>query len=212
MKKKIIASLFAMFIGGIAVFAQDPMVDKKNTDSKPPYIYPEESIVRENIEKWQDMKFGMFIHWGTYSQWGIVESWSICPEAYKFCMVRPEGMNYFDYVRKYEDLKKTFNPVKKKKKKWAGAAEYAGMKYVVFTTKHHDGFNMYDTQYSDYKITDVECPFHTDANADIAKRIFDAFRGKGMMAGAYYSIADWNNNDYWWDYFPPKDRNINYPP
>lgn len=111
MKKKIIASLFAMFIGGIAVFAQDPMVDKKNTDSKPPYIYPEESIVRENIEKWQDMKFGMFIHWGTYSQWGIVESWSICPEAYKFCMVRPEGMNYFDYVRKYEDLKKTFNPV-----------------------------------------------------------------------------------------------------
>lgn len=49
---------------------------------------------------------------GTYSQWGIVESWSICPEAYKFCMVRPEGMNYFDYVRKYEDLKKTFNPVK----------------------------------------------------------------------------------------------------
>ena len=47
MKKKIIASLFAMFIGGIAVFAQDPMVDKKNTDSKPPYIYPEESIVRE---------------------------------------------------------------------------------------------------------------------------------------------------------------------
>ena len=104
MKKKVIASLFTMFIGGIAVFAQDPMVDKKNTDSKPPYIYPEESIVRENIEKWQDMKFGMFIHWGTYSQWGIVESWSICPEAYKFCMVWPEGMNYFDYVRKYEVL------------------------------------------------------------------------------------------------------------
>ena len=50
MKKKVIASLFTMFIGGIAVFAQDPMVDKKNTDSKPPYIYPEESIVRENIE------------------------------------------------------------------------------------------------------------------------------------------------------------------
>ena len=46
----------------------------------------------------------------------------------------------------------------------------------------------------------------------LTKRIFDAFRGKGMMAGAYYSIADWNNNDYWWDYFPPKDRNINYPP
>ena len=53
MKKKVIASLLAMFIGGIAVFAQDPMVDKKNTDSKPPYIYPEESIVRENIEKWR---------------------------------------------------------------------------------------------------------------------------------------------------------------
>lgn len=70
MKKKIIASLFAMFIGGIAVFAQDPMVDKKNTDSKPPYIYPEESIVRENIEKWQDMKFGMFYPLGNIQPMG----------------------------------------------------------------------------------------------------------------------------------------------
>lgn len=212
MNNKLIYCLLAFVVGSISLSAQDPLVEKKNNEHKPEYIYPEEAEVRENISNWQNLKFGMFIHWGTYSQWGIVESWSICPEAYKFCMVRPDGMSYDEYVKKYEALKNTFNPVKFDPEKWASAAQYAGMKYVVFTTKHHDGFNMYNTAYSNYKVTDKDCPFHTNANADIAARIFDAFRDKGMMAGAYYSIADWNNNDYWWDYFPPKDRNLNYPP
>jgi alpha-L-fucosidase len=94
--------------------------------------------------------------------------------------------------------------------KWAKAAKYAGMKYVVFTTKHHDGFNMFDTKQTDYKITSPNCPFSSNPKANIAKEIFNAFRNENMMAGAYYSIADWNCKDYWWDYFPPVDRNINY--
>lgn len=201
------ALILAFSVSG---FAQDPKAETQKDNEKPAYIMPEEPEVREHIKEWQDLKFGMFIHWGAYSQWGIVESWSISPEEYKFCMVRPEGMNYFEYLEKYEALKTTFNPVKFDPDKWADAAKYAGMKYVVFTTKHHDGFNMFDTKYSDYKITDEDCPFHTSPKSNIAKEVFDSFRNKGIKAGAYFSIADWNNNDYWWDYLPPKDRQINY--
>ena len=183
-----------------------------NDKDDPPYIPAAEPEVRAAIAAWQDLKFGMFIHWGPYSQWGVVESWSICPEEYDFCMVRPEGMNYFDYVKRYEALKTTFNPQQFDPDKWAAAAQYAGMKYVVFTAKHHDGFNMFDTKYSDYKVTDTYCPFSTHPRANIAREIFDAFRARGMMAGAYYSIADWHHDDYWWRYLPPKDRNINYSP
>lgn len=211
MNKLIVVSL-SLLSFGCALFAQDPPLEKQKDREKPPYIWPVEEEVRQSIMDWQDLKFGMFIHWGAYSQWGVVESWSISPEDYKFCTVRPENMSYFEYLQKYEDLQKTFNPINFNPDKWAEAAEYAGMKYVVFTTKHHDGFNMFDTKYSDYKITSENCPFHTNEKANIAKEVFDSFRSKGLKAGAYFSIADWNNNDYWWDYFPPKDRNINYSP
>ncbi len=79
------------------------------------------------------------MHWGPYSQWGIVESWSICPEDEGWCV--PDTVkDYFAYKKQYENLGKTFNPVKFDPEKWAKAAKDAGMKYVVFTTKHHDGF------------------------------------------------------------------------
>jgi len=150
------------------------------------------------------------MHWGTYSQKGIVESWSICPEDWPFTSVRPRDKSYFEYVKEYENLITTFNPVKFDPDKWAKAAKYAGMKYVVFTTKHHDGFNMFDTKQSDYKITAKSCPFNSNPRANISKEIFNAFRSENFMAGAYYSITDWHNDDFWWDYFPPHDRRINY--
>ncbi|MBD0777793.1 alpha-L-fucosidase [Maribacter sp. ANRC-HE7] len=181
-------------------------------DKHPPYQYPKEQKKMETLEEWQDLKFGLFLHWGTYSQWGIVESWSLCPEDRSFTSVRPEGQNYYDYVKEYEKLQTTFNPVNFSPEKWAEAAKYAGMKYMVFTTKHHDGFNMYDTQESDYKITSPKTPFSSHPRADVTKEIFDAFRSKDFMAGAYYSISDWHHNDFWWDYFPPFDRHINYSP
>jgi alpha-L-fucosidase len=181
-------------------------------DKHPPYKYPSDPKVLETLKEWQDMKFGLFMHWGTYSQWGIVESWSLCPEDETFTSVRPHDKSYFEYVQAYENLITTFNPVKFNPEKWAKAAKDAGMKYMVFTTKHHDGFNMFDTHQSDYKITSTNCPFHTNARSNVAKEVFDAFRKQGFMAGAYYSITDWHNNDYWWDYFPPHGRNINYSP
>ena len=180
---------------------------------KRPYVAPAEEDVRANIAQWQDLKFGMFMHWGTYSQLGVIESWTICPELTEWeYKGRPEGMTYMEYLRFYEHLKDTFNPIHFDPDKWAEAAEYAGMKYVVFTTKHHDGFNMFDTNLTDYKVTDEGCPFHSNPRSNIAKEVFNSFRAKGLKAGAYFSIADWHNNDYWWKFFSPKDRYINYDP
>ncbi len=178
------------------------------------YVPETDSLVLEKLEQWQDMKFGLLMHWGAYSQWGIVESWSICPEDYGWCE-RKRGKNpdnYFEYVKEYENLKTTFNPVDFNPEKWAKAAKNAGMKYVVFTTKHHDGFSMFDTKQTDYKVTDPGCAFHSNPKSNITKEIFDAFRAEGMWAGAYFSKPDWHNDDYWDPYFPPRDRNVNYDP
>lgn len=167
--------------------------------------------IRQRIEEWQDIKFGLLMHWGTYSQWGIVESWSICPEDEGWCI--PDTVkDYFAYKKQYENLAKTFNPTKFDPEKWAKAAKDAGMKYVVFTTKHHDGYCMFDSKYTDYKITGKETPFHTNPRADVTKEIFNAFRNEGLWVGAYFSKPDWHNTDYWWPQFPPLDRNVNYDP
>ncbi|WP_156306334.1 alpha-L-fucosidase [Sphingobacterium endophyticum] len=177
------------------------------------YQKPSDPDVLQNLEEWQDMKFGLFMHWGTYSQWGIVESWSICPEDEGWTQRKPEhGKSYYEYVRNYENLQKTFNPVDFNPQKWADAAKAAGMKYVVFTTKHHDGFAMFDTKESDYKITDKKTPFSTNPKANVTKEIFNSFRKDGFKIGAYFSKPDWHTEHYWWSYFPPKDRNVNYDP
>jgi len=177
------------------------------------YIAPTDTAVVNNLAKWQKMKFGLFMHWGTYSQWGIVESWSICPEDEGWTQRKgPYSKNYFEYVKAYENLQTTFNPVKFQPEKWVTAAKDAGMKYMIFTTKHHDGFSMFDTKETDYKITDAKTPFSRNPRSNVTKEIFNAFRKDGFAIGAYFSKPDWHSNDYWWRYFPPKDRNVNYEP
>ncbi|WP_431215541.1 alpha-L-fucosidase [Puia sp. P3] len=144
---------------------------------------------------------------------GVVESWSICPEDEGWTQRRgPYADSYNNYVQHYTDLQKTFNPVRFDPSKWAAAAKDAGMKYVVFTTKHHDGFCMFDTKQTDYKITSAACPFSSNPRSNVAKQVFDTFRQQGFMIGAYFSKPDWHSNDYWWSYFPPKDRNVDYDP
>ena len=166
------------------------------------YIPPVEEDVKARLAEWQDLKFGMFIHWGAYSQWGVVESWSLAPDdvSWQYRARSERNMDYFEYLNAYEHLKDTFNPVKFDPGKWADAAKYAGMKYVVFTTKHHDGFCMFDTHQTDYKVTDEGCAFHSDPRANI----------RGIKAGAYFSIPDWHSNDFWWRRFPPKSTRANY--
>jgi alpha-L-fucosidase len=178
------------------------------------YVPETDPLVLEKLDQWQGLKFGLLMHWGPYSQWGIVESWSICPEDYGWCE-RKKGEHsdsYFDYVKEYEGLKTSFNPTKFNPESWASAAKDAGMRYVVFTTKHHDGFCMFDSKYTDYKVTDEGCPFSANPKSNIAKEIFSAFRNEGLWTGAYFSKPDWHHENYWWPYFPPTDRNVNYAP
>lgn len=175
------------------------------------YVVPTDPKVKEKLSQWQNIKFGLLMHWGTYSQWGIVESWSLCPEDEGWCeRLGPYKDNWYEYKKAYERLQYTFNPTQFAPEKWATAAKNAGMKYVVFTTKHHDGFCMFDSKYTDYKIT--KSPFSSHPRSNVAKEVFTAFRNEGFMTGAYFSKPDWHTDDYWWSYFPPKDRNPSYHP
>lgn len=176
-----------------------------------PYVPDPNPAIQQRLEEWKDLKFGLLMHWGAYSQWGVVESWSICPEDVGWAVGgQKPGVadSYIEYLRKYEELPKTFNPVKFNPERWAAAAKEAGMKYMVFTTKHHDGFAMFDTKYSDYKITNT--PFASNPRSNITKEVFDAFRKQNFWIGAYFSKPDWHSDYYWWKKFPPTDRNCNY--
>ena len=169
------------------------------------YEAPKDPLVQEKLKVWGNQKFGMLIHWGVYAVPGIIESWQICSEPW---LERPEGMSYNDYKKWYWNLSSVFNPVNFDPDSWAEAAADAGMKYVVFTTKHHDGFNMFDTRQTDYKITNG--PFKNHPKANVAKYVFESFRKKEFMIGAYFSKPDWHNPDFWWDKYATPDRNVNY--
>ncbi len=173
------------------------------------YVPETDSLVVQRLEHWQDLKLGLLMHWGTYSQWGIVESWSLCSEDEDWCR-RPPDSEYGEYKKAYEALQSTFDPVRFDPERWARAAWNAGMRYVVFTTKHHDGFSMFDTEQTDYAITSPMTPFSADPRADVTRGIFDAFRARGFMVGAYFSKPDWHSPDYWWPYFATPDRYPNY--
>ena len=100
-----------------------------------PDAQPEtDPVILNRIDQWQDLKFGFMVHWGMYAQWGVVESWSICNEPW----INRDGADYYEYKQQYQSLNKTFNPTKFDAAQWAAAAKEAGMKYMVFTTKHHD--------------------------------------------------------------------------
>lgn len=165
-------------------------------------------VILAKIEEWRDLKFGFMMHWGIYSQWGVVESWSICNEPW----ISRGGVPYVDYVARYRALNTTFNPVRFDPAPWAEMAKEAGMRYLVFTTKHHDGFCMFDTRETSYSVTDPSCPFSNHPKADITKEITDAFRAEDFWIGLYFSKPDWNCPDYWAPEWATPDRNVNYDP
>ncbi len=120
-------------------------------------------------------RFGMFIHWGVYSvpargEW-VKQTESIPEDAYQ---------PYFE----------TFNPVHYDPKAWAKAARSAGMQYAVMTAKHHDGFCLFESEYTDYKST------NGPAKRDLIKEYVEAFRAEGLKVGFYYSLLDWHHPDY----------------
>ena len=154
------------------------------------YTFPKDEKVLKTLDKWQDLKFGMIIHWGLYSQLGIVESWSICSEEEDW-IGRDSTQSYDSYKRKYWETIHTFNPTAFNPEQWASYGKKAGMKYVVFTTKHHDGFCLFDTKQTDFSIMNGAFKGHPRNNA--AKEVFRAFRKEGYMIGAYFSKPDWHS-------------------
>jgi alpha-L-fucosidase len=128
-------------------------------------------------------RFGMFIHWGTYAM-GARHEWLKHNES------TPE--------EKYNKYAKYFDPDLYDPKDWARQAKAAGMKYVVLTTKHHEGFCMWDSKYTDYKCT------NTPAGRDLVREYVDAFRAEGLRIGFYYSLIDWHHPDFTIDRLHPR--------
>lgn len=172
-------------------------------------VFPETEMLKERLEWFQDMKLGVIMHWGLYSEAGIVESWQLSEED----EWAREPIAWRDDVkelqRDYWGLNKLFNPNKLDAKKWAKTCKEAGFNYLIYTTKHHDGFNMYDTAESDYKIGGKDSPY---TGEDPLKLVFDAFREEGLATGAYYSKADWYSPYYWLDDDTVKGRRASYNP
>ena len=199
--KKFLIITCALLAGSLA-FAQNRGDIVKQADG---YEWPTDPQVLEKLDQWQDLKFGVLMHWGVYATQGMVESWAICNEEW---IRRPEGSVYEDYKKWYWDLSKEFNPVDFNPDQWADVFNKAGMKYMIFTTKHHDGFCMFDTQYTDFSI--AKGPFASNPKRDVAKHVFDAFRKKDFMIGAYFSKPDWHRHGFWNPYYATPDRHPNY--
>lgn len=171
------------------------------------YVWPEDGQVLKKLKNWQDLKFGVLMHWGLYSVPGIVESWSICSEDVDW-ISRRKDLPYDAYKQWYWGLKDSLNPVKFDPDKWAAVMKDAGMKYMIFTTKHHDGFCMYDSKYTDFSI--AHGPFASNPRRNVALEVFNAFRKDGFMIGCYYSKPDWHCPWFWNPYFATPNRQINY--
>jgi alpha-L-fucosidase len=129
----------------------------------------------ENLEWWKDARFGMFIHWGPVSIKGTEIGWSRGREI---------------PIDEYDKLYEQFNPVNFNALEWVKIAKAAGMKYIVFTSKHHDGFCMWDTKYTDHNI--MNSPF----KRDVMKELADACKKEGIALCFYHSTCDWHHPDF----------------
>lgn len=200
--KLLIASLFA-FPVCLSAAAQDVFTHDRSES----YIWPKDEKVMEKLDQWQDLKFGMIIHYGLYSELGVVESWPLCSELEDW-IPRDSTVAYDDFKKWYWGAIDKFAPTELDPESWADYGKKAGMKYLVFTTKHCDGFNLFDTRYSDFKITNGAFRDHPRNN--IVKEVFTAFRDRGYMIGAYYAKPDWHSEYYWWPRYATPTRNQNY--
>ncbi|MCO5234724.1 MAG: alpha-L-fucosidase [Chitinophagaceae bacterium] len=129
----------------------------------------------QRMKWWTNDRFGMFIHWGLYA----------LPARHEWVKNRERLSN--EQYRKYFD---EFDPDHFEPERWAKEAKAAGMKYAVLTSKHHEGFCLFDSKYTDYKAPD------TKAHRDLVKEFVNAFRKEGLKVGFYYSLIDWHHPDF----------------
>jgi alpha-L-fucosidase len=129
----------------------------------------------QRMKWWTDARFGMFIHWGLYA-----------------LPARHEWVKNYERLtnEQYQKYFETFNPDLYDPHEWAKMAKAAGMKYVVLTAKHHEGFCLFDSKFTDYKST------NTPYGKDLIKEYVEAFRAEGLKVGFYYSLIDWHHPDY----------------
>lgn len=136
----------------------------------------------EALKKFQDMRFGMFIHWGPVALRGEEISWSRGKQITK---------------EDYDTLYKEFNPMLFNAADWVSAAKNAGMKYIVLTTRHHDGFSLWDSKYTEYDMA------NTPYGKGVVKELADECKKQGIDFGVYYTICDWWHKDYPVEYPDP---------
>jgi len=156
-------------VAAILVFANGSGA-QENKDDKP-WLSADPNAMKA----WQDMRFGMFIHWGPVSLTGREIGWSRGAQT---------------PIAEYDALYRKFNPVKFNADEWVRIARDAGMKYLVITTKHHDGFCLWPSKLTDYDIG--ETPFKRDVLAELAA----ACKKHGIRFGTYYSVCDWHHPDF----------------
>ena len=137
---------------------------------------PSESNLQARKE-FSDSKFGVFIHWGIYSMFGQGEWY-----------MTNAGIDCHEYAKAASG----FYPIRFDAKEWVSAIKEAGAKYICFTTRHHDGFSMFDTKYSDYNIVDA-----TPFKRDVVKELAEECKKQGIKLHLYYSHLDWTREDYY---------------
>ncbi len=164
------------------VFAQAEKPVSSILDS--PFVKETTEHKDHRMQWWHDARFGMFIHWGIYAV--PAGKWN-------------EKTNYGEWIRNeaqilladYTPLTERFNPVRFDAARWVRIAKDAGMKYIVITSKHHDGFCLWDSKLTDFDIMDA-----TPFKRDILKELSEQCRKQGIRFGLYYSIMDWHHPDY----------------
>ena len=130
---------------------------------------------KQRIEEWKDARFGMFIHWGPVTLKGTEIGWSRGREV---------------PVEEYDNLYRQFNAPLFDANKWVTIAKAAGMKYIILTTKHHDGFCLWNTRQTDFNV------MHAPLGRDVVKELAEACKKQGIAFGTYYSTTDWHNPDF----------------
>ena len=180
----------------------------KGSAEQTPAFYPESELVNKKLQWFEDQKIGVIFHWGLYAEAGIVESWQLS-EADEWAR-KPQAWrdDVKELQRDYWNLIDDFNPTDFNPQEWAKLCKEAGFRYMIFTTKHHDGFHLWDTQQSDYKV----CSDRSPCQVDLYQAVVEAFREEGLGIGAYYSKADWYTPLYWSRPDTIKSRRADYDP
>jgi alpha-L-fucosidase len=180
MKKILNFFLLLLFVVSNKSFAQ-PSHSSKTPGTN--FLSETRAQKEQRMKWWKDARFGLFIHWGLYSV--PAGEWN-------------GETNHAEWIRttakipihEYEKFVQQFNPVKFNAEEWVKLAKQAGMKYIVITSKHHDGFCMFDTKQTDFDI--MSTPFHRD----VMKELSAACKKEGIQLCFYHSIMDWHHPDY----------------